>query len=72
MTKFEEVLKQYPTIGSEDDAIDEILTAQLYWRYILQIQQESVPRDFPLRKIWDTQQARIPELDRLFKRDNGL
>lgn len=72
LTHFEEVLKKFPTIGKDDDVLDEILTAQLYWRYILQLRQEPVPNNYPLKQIWDQNQARIPELDRNFKRDNGI
>jgi len=72
MEKFAEVLKKHPTIASEDDAVDEALLALLHWRYILQLQQEPVPRDYALRTVWDQHQTRIPELDRQFKRENGL
>jgi hypothetical protein len=43
LTKFEEVLKNYPTIGSEDDAIDEIQPLG-YWRYILRFGRISAAR----------------------------
>jgi hypothetical protein len=72
MAKFAQVLSKYPSIAVEDDAIDESLKAMLYWRYILQLQQEPIPRDYPLSFIWNKNQPRVAELDRRFKIENGL
>ncbi len=72
MTKYAQVIQKYNSLASEDGAIDEILNALLYWRYILQLQQQPIPREYPLRGIWDQNQPKIGELDRRFKLENGL
>lgn len=71
MTKFEEVLNRHPAFKSEDNMIEEALMAQLYWRYILQLNDMPVPENYPLKQIWIKEQLRVPEVDDRFRREIG-
>lgn len=72
MAKFEEVLKDHPAFNKEDNMLEEALMAQLYWRHILQLNGMQPPENYPLKKIWNEEQPRVPDVNDRFKREIGL
>lgn len=72
MEKFVKLLKDYPTLRSDDGFIEEGLMAVLYWRHIHTLLEIPMPEQFPLDDLWVDQSARIPVLESDFRRDNGL
>lgn len=69
MRKFEQVLNDFPTLASEDDAIEESLMALVYWREIFKLRKQPIPDDYPLRSMWEKHQDRVPEMELNFRRD---
>jgi hypothetical protein len=71
LTKLERLVEKYPGLLTqdilEDELLDEILKAILMWHYVLQLEGEDIPGDFPLKKVWDEQEQRRAELNDIFQ-----
>jgi hypothetical protein len=68
MEKFEKMLNDYPVLGVDDMTIEEGLLGQLIWRSALDVQGLSVPKTYPLRKLWVEQQGRVPQVQQELER----
>lgn len=68
MEKYEKMLDTYPDLAHDDTTIEDALVAQLNWRAILLLDGEQPPESYPLKKLWDTQQARLPQAQEEFSR----
>lgn len=68
MEKFEQILKDYPDLESDDGTIEEGMIAQLNWRACLEIDGEEVPETYPLRELWLKNQNRMQSIREEFNR----
>ena len=71
MTLYEQLLKTFKVLGSEDDSIEEGLSAVLYWQKILKLQFIKIPDQYPLSELWTKNQAMLPTVESRFKRETG-
>lgn len=71
MRKLEAVLKdpRFVQLQSEDEMLEEAMLAVMYWRKIYQLNGAAIPADFPLKWIWDGNQARVPSITDLWNRE---
>lgn len=72
MDKLAQVFQDHPSFEFEDNLVEEALEAVLYWKYLHQLNELSPPEDFPLKRVWQLNQHRLPEIERRFKRENSL
>jgi len=74
LQKYAIVLAKHQSLLSDDDTIEEVMTAMLYLRYIHQLNQTKNPK--PLAKIltalWEHEKNRLPNLRQKFRRDNAI
>ncbi|MCY2962802.1 MAG: hypothetical protein NT069_03975 [Planctomycetota bacterium] len=71
LTKYEAMLKLYPDLKDDDNTIEEIMVAQLFWRDCLRIVEGAEPsddEDFPLKDVWISHQNRKPQMVEEFQR----
>ena len=72
MALYATVLNKYPSLLSEDLAIEEGLQAVILWRYIHDLKGLQVPASFPLKPLWNKEQGRVPELENDLRRRYGI
>lgn len=72
MASYAAVLNKYPSLLSEDLAIEEGLRAVILWRYIHELKGLQVPTSFPLKQLWLKEQGRVPELENDLRRSHGI
>ncbi|QDT92945.1 hypothetical protein [Gimesia algae] len=72
MALYQSVLNQYPSLLSEDLAIEEGLKAVILWRYIHELKGLQVPASFSLKQLWLKEQGRVPELENELRRTHGI
>lgn len=72
LEKYAQVLKRHPQLQNEDNTVEEIMTAMLYWRYSLQLRGLPFPESYPLKQLWEDNQTRLPNLVEEFRAENGL
>ena len=70
MTRLEEMIDKYPDLSFDDSTVEEALLGQLFWRDCLEIADEQPPEEegYPLRKVWNEHQGRIPIVMEEFNR----
>ena len=74
LQKYAIVLSKHPSLISDDDTIEEVMTAMLYLRYLHQLNQTKNPRPLPkiLVALWEHEKARLPTLQQRFRRENAI
>jgi hypothetical protein len=68
MTKFEKILNEYPDLKGEDEMVEEALLAQIGWRQCLELVDEEVPEQYPLKEFWDEHPSRHATVKQEFDR----
>jgi hypothetical protein len=69
MQLFDKVMQRYPELGTEDNFMEEAVTAVLAWRLGLQFRSEKPPEDYPLKGLFETQSPeQMAEHQRRFDR----
>lgn len=71
MEKYQQLLNKYEVLASDDESIEEALTAVLYWQKIRKLQFQAIPDQYPLKALWDKQQRFVPNIEARFKRETG-
>ncbi len=72
MEKYQQLLGKYEVLGTDDESIEEALSAVLYWRKIRQLQFQPIPNQYPLKAFWDKNTARfLATIEGRFKRETG-
>jgi hypothetical protein len=79
MQKFEHMLERFEALKTEaadelvrdDNLIEEAMLAIMYYQAAYQFAPEPLPDNYPLKKIWDTNQDRVDGITREFDRDLG-
>jgi len=72
MALYAKILNKYPSLLSEDLAIEEGLQATILWRYIHDLKGLKVPESFPLKPLWVKEQGRVPSLENDLRRRYGI
>jgi hypothetical protein len=71
LSRLERLFAEYPDLLAEDilddELIDEALKSLLMWQYVLQLNGEEIPQQFPLKNVWDANPDRVTELDGMFQ-----
>jgi len=71
MEKYQQLLDKYEVLATDDESIEEGLSAVLYWQKILKLQFQPIPEKYPLKGMWDTHQNYLPMIESRFKRETG-
>jgi hypothetical protein len=58
MLKFENILNEYPDMKDQDETIEEGLLAVFGWQRAIELDEEDVPDEFPLKDMWDAHPQR--------------
>lgn len=53
MEKFEAMINKYPGMLTDDSTLDEGMTAQYFWRRILNLEHAQLPERYPLQRMWE-------------------
>ncbi|QDT80919.1 hypothetical protein Mal35_43940 [Gimesia maris] len=72
MALYAAILNRYPSLKSEDLAIEEGLRAVILWRYIHELKGLQLPSSFALKELWLKEQGRVPELESELRRNHGI
>ena len=79
LKKFEEMFDQVEAekttvnddLTQDDTLIEEAMLAIKYYREAHALSGVPLPENFPMKKLWDANQERIPDIDQEFNRDLG-
>jgi hypothetical protein len=77
LTKFQEMFEKVEAekttikddLTKDDAMIDEALLAIKYYRQAHAIGGVELPENYPMKKVWDAHQDRIPQIEMEFERD---
>jgi hypothetical protein len=68
MAKFEKKLKEYSDLKDEDETVEEGLLAILGWQRAIELDDDEVPDEFPLKEMWESHVNRRPNVKQEFDR----
>lgn len=68
MGKYQEALKDYEDLKEDDMTIEEALLAQHAWRACLELDEEDVPDNYPLKEFWEAHPQRRDQAKQEFNR----
>lgn len=72
MSKYQQLLNKYDVLGTDDESIEEAMSAVLYWQKIRKLQFQPIPDQYPLKALWDKNTARfLGTIEGRFKRETG-
>ncbi len=72
MEKYQQLLNKYDVLGTDDESIEEAMSAVLYWQKIRKLQFQGIPDQYPLKGLWDKNTARfLSNIESRFKRETG-
>jgi hypothetical protein len=71
MQKYQQLLGKYAVLGTDDESVEEAMSAVLYWQKIRKLQFQPVPEDYPLKQLWDKNQRYLGTIEGRFKRETG-
>jgi peptide subunit release factor 1 (eRF1) len=76
LSKLETLIVRYPNLTDEEvvesTLVDDVLKSILMWQYVLHLNGEEVPEEFPLKDIWDRNADKRAELDAAFQAKMGM
>lgn len=68
MTKFEKLLKEYSDLKDEDETVEEGILAIFGWQRAIELDDDVIPDEFPLKEMWESHAARRATLKTEFDR----
>lgn len=71
MTKYEKVMNDHPTLKIENLAVETGMWSIMLWQKIYQLNNKTVPEEYPLKWLWVKEIKRVPELQFNFNREFG-
>jgi hypothetical protein len=71
MTIYEQLLTKYPVLATDDDSIEEAMSAVYYWQRILKLEFTEIPQHYPLSAMYTNHQNLMPLIESRFKRETG-
>ncbi len=71
LQRYELLLNTHRDLASHDNALDQGLWAIILWQKIYQLKNQTDPKDFPLKWLWELEARRLPPLQQEFNRRYG-
>jgi len=71
MTLYEQLFAKYAVLTSDDEALEEAITAVYYWQRILKLEFKPIPAQYPLSVVYANHQSMLPLIESRFKRETG-
>jgi hypothetical protein len=71
MDKYQQLLGKYNVLSTDDESIEEAMTAVLYWQKIRKLQFQAIPDQYPLKGLWDKNPRFLSTIEGRFKRETG-
>jgi hypothetical protein len=71
MALYQELFAKYPVLATDDEALEEAITAVYYWQRILKLEFKTVPAQHPLSVVYANHQNLLPAIESRFKRETG-
>jgi hypothetical protein len=71
MTAYEQLFSKFPVLASDDEALEEAITAVYYWQRILKLEFQQVPQTYPLSVVYANHTNILPQIESRFKRETG-
>jgi hypothetical protein len=71
MTLYEQLFSKYQVLTTDDEALEEAITAVYYWQRIMKLEFKPVPAQYPLSVVYANHQNLIPMIESRFKRETG-
>jgi len=68
MTKYAKMLDEYPELKDEDESIEEGMLAIFGWQRAIELDDDDIPEEFPLKNMWENHAARRPNVKQEFDR----
>src|ERR1700733_14111965 len=71
MTLYEQLFSKYEVLTSDDEALEEAITAAYYWQQTLKPGLKPIPSQYPLSVVFTNHQSLLPSIESRFKRETG-
>jgi hypothetical protein len=71
MTMYEQLFSKFPVLATDDEALEESITAVYYWQRILKLEFKPIPAQYPLSVVYANHSNLLPVIESRFKRDTG-
>ncbi len=71
MTLYEQLFSKYEVLTTDDEALEEAVTAVYYWQRILKLEFKPIPPRYPLSVVYANHQNLMPLIESRFKRETG-
>jgi hypothetical protein len=71
MTLYEQLFNKYPVLATDDEALEEAITAVYYWQRILKLEFKPVQAQYPLAVTYENHKGMLPQIESRFKRETG-
>jgi hypothetical protein len=71
MEKYQILLGKYEVLGTDDESVEEAMSAVLYWQKIRKLQFQPIPDQYPLKGLWEKNARFVPTIEARFKRETG-
>jgi hypothetical protein len=68
---YEQLFSKFPVLATDDEALEESITAVYYWQRILKLEFKPIPAQYPLSVVYGNHQNLLPVIESRFKRDTG-
>ncbi|HEY2251033.1 MAG TPA: hypothetical protein VGH74_08225 [Planctomycetaceae bacterium] len=68
MTKYEKMINEYPDLKDEDETVEEGMLAIFGWERAIELDDDDVPDEFPLKGMWEAHAARRATVKQEFDR----
>lgn len=65
--RLDRLIAQYPDLIFEEELVEDVLKSLLMWQYVLRLNGEEVPENFPLKPVWDASPEKRDEFDAAFQ-----
>ncbi len=65
--RLDRLVVKYPDLILEEELVEDVLKSLLMWQYVLRLDGEEMPENFPLKPIWDASPDQRDELDAAFQ-----
>ena len=71
MDKYQQLLNKFSVLSTDDESVEEAMSAVLYWQKIRKLQFQPIPDQYPLKGLWDKNPRFLATIEGRFKRETG-
>ncbi|HXY32736.1 MAG TPA: hypothetical protein VEI07_00830 [Planctomycetaceae bacterium] len=71
MTLYEQLFSKYQVLATDDEALEEAITAVYYWQRILKLEFKPIQAQYPLSVVYANHANLLPQIESRFKRETG-